>query len=76
MGHIVFAFAKMETFKNSVGHFEAASFADARIEERKADVVDDCEIWDKVEVLEDETDFFGAEASFAASGNTRNGFAL
>ena len=66
----------METFKDGVGHFKTASFADARIEEGKADVVDDCEIRDEIKVLKDKTDFFGAEASFATGGNAGNGFAL
>ena len=47
--------------KNVVGHFKATSFAVAGINQRKGNVLDDVKIWNKIETLENETDFFGAE---------------
>ena len=58
-----------------VGHFETTSFVIARINQRKGNVLDDTEIWNKVEALENEADFFGAETSLFASGDTVDGLA-
>ena len=48
----------------------------AGVDEGEGDVFDDGEIGDEVEVLEDEADFFGAEAGLAAGGDAGGGFVV
>ena len=47
----------------------------AGVDERQRDVLDNREGRDKIEVLENETDFFGAETSLFAGGDARDIFA-
>lgn len=48
----------------------------AGVDEGEGDVFDDGEVGDEVEVLEDEADFFGAEASLAARRNAVDRFVV
>ena len=48
----------------------------AGVDEGKSDVFDNRESGDEVEVLEDEADFFGAEAGLTTGGDARDGFVV
>ena len=62
----------MEMLKNVVSHAKTAGFAATGIDERKGNVFEDRKGRDKVEVLEDEADFFSAEASLFAGRDASN----
>ena len=48
----------------------------ARVNKRESDVFDDGEVGNEIEVLEDEADFFGAEAGLFFGGDTRGGLVV
>ncbi len=75
VGHVIFAFAQMEMFKNSVGHFKATSFAIAGINEWQGNIFNYAEIGNEIETLENKTNFFGAEMRLFTGGDTLNVFA-
>lgn len=66
IGKEIFAFFQMESGEHFGSAFQTASFAHARINQRKGDIFDDREIIDKVEVLENVSDFARAESGFFA----------
>ena len=68
--HVIFAFAKVEMLEDIIGHAETAGFAAAGIDEREGNILENRKSRNKVEVLEDEADFFGAETSLFACRDT------
>ena len=75
-GEVIFFFFEVEALKDFFGLDEAAGFVVAGVNKGKSDVFDDGEVGDEVEVLEDEADFFGAEAGLFFGGDAGDGLVI
>ena len=73
---VVFFVFHVEAVERLGGFDEPAGLVVAGVDEGKGDVFDNGEVRDEVEILKDEADFLGAEASLAARGDAVDGLVV